>query len=130
MVQAGGLPEDDAALVDAVGAANLPTLMLVMVHLTGDPGLLRGELRPKRATVQQPDGGFGPEQAQQIREQALRVLRAFRDGGGALPELPSVELLAEMMSFSLGQKIVAEYVPMMVQDMALGGPAQPPEHEL
>jgi len=126
MAEGGGIPGDDAALVEAVRCANLPTLMLVMMHLSGDAALLRGPLRPQRASLQQPDGGFTDAEAQQIREQALQVLRAFRDRGGALPALPSEEVLAEMMSFSLGQTIAAEYVPMMLQDMALpGSPAVP-----
>jgi 4-hydroxyacetophenone monooxygenase len=117
MAERAGLPDDDAALVEAVQSANLPTLLMVLVHLTGDVNLLRGEIRPQRATPQRPDGGLGGEQAAQVRARALEVLRAFRDGGGALPPLPGDELLSEMMSFSLGQPVAPEYVPMMRRDM-------------
>jgi 4-hydroxyacetophenone monooxygenase len=119
------LPPDDAALVEAVRCANLPTLMLVLVHLTGDAQLLRGEIRPKRASPQQPDGGLSDAQVLEVQERALRVLRAFRDGNGVLPAPPSVELIAEMMSFSLGQEIAPEYVPMMLEDMTLASSAAP-----
>src|SRR5882757_6600411 len=105
MVAKTGLPPDDAALVEAVRSANLPTLMMVMVHLTGDVQLMRGEIRPRRASPQQPDGGFSDAHAHAIREQALTVLRAFRDRDAALPPLPSVEVISEMMSFSLGQAV-------------------------
>lgn len=124
-----GLPKDDAALVDAVRSANLPTLMMVMVHLTGDLRLMRGEIRPRRASPQQPEGGFSDQHAHAIREQALQILRAFRDSAGALPPLPSVEVMSEMMSFSLGQEVPPEYVPMMLEDMTLGGARARPAAE-
>src|SRR5215472_10755044 len=113
------LPPDDAALVDAVECANLPTLMLAMVHLTGDLSLVRGAIRPRRGSLQHPDGRLPEEDARQVRRQALDILRAFRGGGGTLPPLPSTEALHEMMSFSLGQEVPPEYVPMMLQDMGL-----------
>jgi len=120
-MQAQSFPDDDDALVAAVAAANLPTLLLVLVQLTGDAALLRGELRPKRATPQRPDGGLSAAHGEQIRARALQALRAFRDGGARLPPLPPVELLREMMSFSLGQEVPPEYVPMMLEDMQLVG---------
>jgi 4-hydroxyacetophenone monooxygenase len=113
------LPPDDAALVSAVESANLPTLMLVMAHLSGDLSLVRGAIRPRRGSLQHPDGRFPEEDARQVRRQALDILRSFREGGGLVPPLPSTEVLHEMMSFSLGQEVPPEYVPMMLQDMGL-----------
>jgi 4-hydroxyacetophenone monooxygenase len=124
MSESNWLPDDDAALVDAVGCANVPTLMMVMVHLGGDPSLLRGSIRPRRASPQRPDGGLSAAEAAEVRGQALALLRAFRDRGGArqpLPALPSPEVLAEMMSFSIGQAVPAAYVPMLLADMQLVG---------
>jgi len=111
-----GLPPDDDALVAAVESANLPTLMLVMVHLTGNAELLRGAIRPRRASVQQPSGRLEDEEARKIRRDALELLRAYRERSTKPPPLPA-ELLHEMMSFSLGQDVPAEYVPMMLQDI-------------
>ena len=67
-------PDDDAALIAALQCANLPTLLMVMIHLTGDPSWLRDELRPKRANPQRLDGGYSPELAASLRAQALEVL--------------------------------------------------------
>ena len=122
---AGAIPLDDAALVAALQAANLPTLLLVIVQLTGDWELLSGDIRPQRASPQRPDGGLTAEQGERIRARALEVLRAFRDGGCRLPPLPPVERLQEMMSFSLGQEVAPEYVPMMIEDMRLAGDPGP-----
>jgi 4-hydroxyacetophenone monooxygenase len=125
MESSPSFPGDDAALVAAVESANLPTLLMVMVHLTGDASIMRGDLRLKRASPQRADGGLRPEQAVAIRERALSVLRAFRDGGARLPALPDAALLTEMMSFSLGQPIAPEYVPMMLADMGFTGTPEP-----
>jgi 4-hydroxyacetophenone monooxygenase len=115
---------DDKTIADAVACANLPTLLLALVHLTGDPSLIRGDVRPRRASPQRPDGDIGEAQAREIRERACAVLRALRDGGGTLPPLPSRALLAEMMSFSLGQEITDEYVSLLLQDTDLDGSAR------
>lgn len=115
---------DDAALEDAVRAANLPTLMMVLVHLTGERLLLDGEIRPQRASAQRPQAGLEPYAAV-LREQALSALRAYRDRGGTLPPLPGPALLHEMMSFSLGQTVPSEYVTMLLEEMQLV-PAPPP----
>jgi 4-hydroxyacetophenone monooxygenase len=112
---------DDAALADAVQSANLPTLLMVLIHLTGDVGWLRDDLRPKRASPQRLDGGYDRARAASIRQEALAALRAFRDRGAQVPPLPEPALLAQMMSFSLGQTLPPEYVPMMLADMGLPG---------
>lgn len=115
---------DDGTIDDAVACANLPTLLLVLVHLTGDVGLIRGEVRPRRASPQRPDGDIGDAQAAEIRERARRALRKLRDGAGVLPPAPSRSVLAEMMSFSLGQEISPDYVSMLLEDTGLDGSAR------
>lgn len=115
---------DDATIAEAVRCANLPTLLTVLVHLTGDVEWLRGEIRPRRASPQRPDGGLKEADAEKIRAHARTVLADFRDRGGTMPPLPSSAVLEEMMSFSLGQKIAPEYVPMMLEDMMLGSPGR------
>jgi 4-hydroxyacetophenone monooxygenase len=110
---------DDAALEDAVQCANLPTLLMVLIHLTGDLAWMREEFRPKRASPQRLDGGYDRTRAASIRAEALAALRAFRDRGAPLTPLPEPALLAQMMSFSLGQDLPPEYVPMMLADMGL-----------
>lgn len=109
---------NDAALEDALRCGNLPTLLLVLVHLTGDTSLLRGELRPQRASAQRPEAGLDAH-ADAIRARVLEALRSWRDGGGVLPPLPEPAVLHEMMSFSLGQPVPPEYLPMMLEQAQL-----------
>jgi 4-hydroxyacetophenone monooxygenase len=112
---------DDETIADAVSCANLPTLLLVLVHLTGDVGLIRGEIRPRRASPQRPDGDIGEAHALEIRERACRALRALRDNHGALPPAPSRSVLGEMLSFSLGQEVSPEHVALLLEDTGLDG---------
>ena len=56
-----------------------------------------------------------------VRARALGVLAAYRDGGCKLPPLPSHETIHEMMSFLVGEPVPAEYVPMMLEELALDG---------
>ncbi len=113
--------EDDAFLADALEHASVPTLMMALVHLTGDVGLLRGALRPGSAVPFDVDGGMSAEDKAAVRKLALDALRAYRDRGCTLPPVPAAETIREMMSFLVGTEVPGEYVPMMLEEMALEG---------
>ena len=46
-----GLPitDDDATIAAALEDVSIPTLMLSLVHMTGDPSLIRGDAAARRA---------------------------------------------------------------------------------
>jgi 4-hydroxyacetophenone monooxygenase len=113
--------EDDAFLADALGHASIPTLMMSLVHLTGDTSLLRGPIRPGVAMMGETDGGMSAEDKATVRAMALDALRAYRDRAGTLPPPPSPDTIREMMSFMVGQEVPHAYVPMMLEEMALDG---------
>lgn len=113
--------EDDAAIAAALEHASAPTLMMSIVHLTGDTALLRGALRPGAAMMGEVDGGMSAEDKAAVRALALDALRAYRDRGCTLPPPPSPETVREMMSFLVGTEVPAAYVPMMLEEMTLDG---------
>jgi 4-hydroxyacetophenone monooxygenase len=113
--------EDDAFVAAALEHASIPTLMMSLIHLTGDASLLRGSIRPGTAMMGDVDGGMSAADKATVRRQALDALRAYRDRGGTLPPPPSPETIREMMSFMVGQEVPAAYVPMMLEEMALDG---------
>ncbi len=115
------ITEDDAFLERALERASIPTLMMSLVHITGDTGLLRGPIRPQRAIMGESQGLLSEEDKAAVRAHALLVLKAYRDGGCRLPPPPSPETVREMMSFVVGEEVPAEYVPMMLEEMALDG---------
>lgn len=113
--------EDDAFLAQALESASVPTLMMSLVHLTGDSGLLDGPIRPGPVGMSEVQGALSDEDKAQVRARALEVLRKYRDGGCRMPPPPAPETIHRMMSFLVGQPVPAEYVPMMLEEMALDG---------
>ncbi len=115
------ISEDDAFIARALESANLPTLMLSLLHITGDTSSLRGPIRPKKALPGEGQGLLSDAEKAAVRARALGVLAAYRDGGCKLPPLPSHQTIHEMMSFLVGERVPAEYVPMMLEELALDG---------
>lgn len=110
---------DDAQIEAALQSANIPTLMVALVHLTGDLGLLRGEIKPIPATfMADPQGGISEEQQAQVRARALEALRALRDGA-ELPAAPQRETIREMLHFVIGIELPENYVEFLVSELSL-----------
>ena len=118
-----GLPvsDDDEAIAKALEDLSVPTLMCALVHITGDPKWIRGDVRPQGLFLNEVQG-FMPEEMQaKGRAQALEVIKAYRDAGCKLPEPPSLELIQEMMTYLVCDPVPDEYLPMMLEEMELDG---------
>jgi len=111
--------EDDAFLADVLEHASIATLMMAIVHLTGDASILDGPMRPQKPLPGEHDGALSDDQKAAVRAIALDALRAYRDRGCTLPPLPAPETLRAMMSFMVGEEVPDEYVPMFLEEMAL-----------
>lgn len=118
------IPDDDAAIAAALEDASIPTLMMSMVHMSGDTSLLDGELRPAGVYINEYQGYMSEEDKAAVRAQALEIIRAFRDGGSQLPAPPSPETIHRMMNFLVAQEVPEDYVPMMLEEMELDGQDQ------
>jgi len=95
----------------AVAVANVPTLLMVLVQLTGERRWLQPPYRPSRSIgLGDNDTGGLPEAVQQdIRDAALEAILAWRAGRApALPD-PSSEQLVEMLSVAMGEEVPDEY---------------------
>lgn len=112
---------DDAHIARALEDASIPTLMMSMIHMSGDSSLLDGPIRPGGAYINEYQGYMSGEDKAQVRAMALEVIRKFRDGGCVLPPPPDAATVHRMMNFILGQEVPAEYVPMMLEEMELDG---------
>ena len=118
-----GLPfaDDDAAIAAALEAVSIPALMCSLVHMTGDPSWIRGEIRPLGAMLNEYQGYLPEDAKAEVRRRAQPAISAYRDGGCVLPPPPSPELVREMMAFLACEPVPDEAVPMFLEDLHLDG---------
>jgi 4-hydroxyacetophenone monooxygenase len=112
---------DLGVLRDAVTIANIPTLIPVLVQLTGDQRWLDERFRPRPGvgTDDNDDGGLPEEVQREIRDAAVDAIAAWLGGREcALPE-PSEQVLLRLLSVSMGERIPDEYGPMLRQVFGL-----------
>ena len=113
--------ESDEFIAAQLEGASIPTLLMSLIHLTGDTSLLRGTIRPKVVMLGGFQGDLSEADQAQVRRMALKALADYRDRGCTLPPQPSPELVQEMMNFMVGERVGDEYVPMMLEELALDG---------
>ena len=111
----------DAEIEAALAEANIPALMAALVHITGDPGHVRGEIRPANDFFGDAQGNIDEASQARVRAVALEALKALRDRGGELPPAPSTALVREMMDFLTGAPLPDEYGEFLQSELALDG---------
>ncbi len=110
----------DDELRAALDGANIPTLLLVLAHLTGDRSWLEEPYRPSRtiALNDNDDGGLPAERRQEIRDAAYELLRDWRDGRAELAAPPSDDEIVDLLSASLGEQVPPEYATALAEEGA------------
>jgi 4-hydroxyacetophenone monooxygenase len=108
----------DDELRAALSGANIPTLLLVLAHLTGDRAWLADPYRPSRTVALNDNdtGGFSDERQQEIRDAAFGVLRDWRDGRTRLAPDPTDDEIVDMLAVSLGEQIPPEYATALAEE--------------
>ncbi|MSZ23970.1 MAG: 4-hydroxyacetophenone monooxygenase, partial [Actinobacteria bacterium] len=91
--------DDDGAIAAALEDVCVPALMCSMVHMTGDPSWIRGEIRPRVAILNNYESGLTADEQAEIRSRAVPVIAQWRDAGCPEPQVPSPELVKELMDF-------------------------------
>ena len=105
------LNPDEQIFADAIEVANIPTLLMVIVQLTGELEWLEAPYTPKRqpGLGDNDSGGLDPQHQREVREAALEAILAWRAGRAvALPE-PDEELIVRMLSVSMAETVPSEY---------------------
>ena len=95
--------------------------MLSLVHMSGDPSLIRGDLKPAGLFLNEVQGYMSEEDKAAARKIALEVIASYRDRGCPEPEPIGPELLQEMMQWLVCEPMPPEYVPMLLEEMELDG---------
>jgi 4-hydroxyacetophenone monooxygenase len=111
----------DEEISKALLDVSIPTLLLSLVHMSGNPDLIRGELKPAGLFLNEVQGYMSEEDKATVRKIALEVIADYRDRGCPEPEPIDPELLQEMMQWLVCEPVPPEYVPMLLEEMELDG---------
>ncbi len=113
-----GLTGWSERLREALEDANIPTLLLVLQHLTGDTKWASPQYRPGRGKPldDNDSAGLPPGVQEEVRAAAFDAVMAFRDGQ-IEPVAPSPEQVAEMLGWALGEDVPPEYGELLSEEM-------------
>jgi len=118
----------DRALLDAgIAAANLPSLLLTLVQLTGETHWLEPPYAPRRGKGldDNDDGGLPDTLADDIRAAARQAIHAWLDGAPVVLPRPDNAALAHMLAVSMAEPVPPEYGDIIAATMQLDPPPAP-----
>jgi 4-hydroxyacetophenone monooxygenase len=110
-----------ADLDAALPCANIPTLLMVLLHLTGDTRWLGDRYQCTRIHgIDDNDSGGLPEDVQaEVRAAARDAIVAWKNGNApALPD-PGLDELVQMLRRSVGEEVPDSYGPMVASWLGL-----------
>ena len=115
--------EIEAALADV----SIPTLLLSLVHITGDPRFIR-DFKQMGVFLNEIQGFMSEEDKARARAAALPVITEYRDRGCPEPKPLSLDLIREMMDWAACEHVTDDYLPLILEEMDLDGadPRRPP----
>lgn len=107
-------------LIEALSVANIPTLLMLLVQLTGDESWLEEPFRPTMPKgLDDNDSGGLPEAVQErVREGARLAILAWMEGKPVALEDPDASLIVRMLSVATGEPVAPDYGPMVKADIA------------
>jgi 4-hydroxyacetophenone monooxygenase len=111
----------DEEIAEALLDVSIPTLMLSLVHMSADPTLIRGVLKPAGLFLNEVQGYMSEDDKAAARKIALEVIADYRDRGCPEPAPVGPALLKEMMQWLVCEPVPDEYVPMLLEEMELDG---------
>lgn len=111
----------------ALADANIPTLLMVLVHLTGSQTWLDAKYQctKVRGIDDHDTGGLPPEVQQDVRDAAHAALLAWKNGAAPQVGDASAELIENMLTISIGEAFPTGY-----SQMAAAGLGGDPEFSL
>ncbi len=114
-----GTEREEQRFAEAIAIANIPTLLMVLVQLTGELRWLEEPYRPHRGRgVNDNDTGGLPQPIQaEIRAAALDAILAWRAGRPAAIPAPSTQLRRTMLSRAMAEEVPPEYDPIIAAEL-------------
>lgn len=104
-----------AELDRALPQANVPTLLMVLLHLTGDRRWLSERYQCTRIHgIDDHDTGGLPQEVQaEVRAAAREAILAWKAGQAPALPAPEIEALVQMLRRSVGEEVPETYGPMV-----------------
>jgi 4-hydroxyacetophenone monooxygenase len=109
-----------AELDQALNEAHIPSLMMALVHLTGDAGLIERVPRPVYDFFGDGQGGIPDDIQAEVRAKVKAAMIAL-DAGAPLPPPPPAATIRKMMDFIAGVDIPERYAPFLMEELAIDG---------
>jgi 4-hydroxyacetophenone monooxygenase len=108
-------------LREALTEANIPTLLMVLAHASGDDRWLQDPYRPTpaRGPGDHDTGGLSDELQDEVRAAVLELVAQLESGEQTLAPPPTPERVAEMLSIALGEPIAPEAGEMMSEELGV-----------
>lgn len=110
----------DAAIAAALEQVSIPTLLLSLVHITGDLRYIR-EFKQAGLFLNEVQGFMSEEDKARAREVALPVIADYRDRGCPVPDPLPAEVVREMMDWAACEPVDDDNVPLMLEELDLEG---------
>jgi 4-hydroxyacetophenone monooxygenase len=113
-----GIPNWLETLEVALEDANLPTLLLVLQHLTGDGKWTSGPYRPVRGKPldDNDSGGLPPKLQAEVRAAAREAIVEFYEGR-LQPVTPSPDEVTRMLACAMVEEVPLEYGELLSEEM-------------
>ncbi len=109
-----------AEIAAALEDVSIPTLLLSLVHITGDPRFIR-DFKQMGIFLNEVQGFMSEEDKARARAEALSVITDYRDRGCPEPEPLSPELIREMMDWAACEHVPDDYLPLICEELDLDG---------
>ncbi|QRY47363.1 NAD(P)/FAD-dependent oxidoreductase [Mycolicibacterium boenickei] len=110
----------DADIAAALEQVSIPTLLLSLVHITGDPRYIR-EFKQAGLFLNEVQGFMSEEDKARVREVALPVLTDYRDRGCPVPDPLPAELVREMLDWAACEAVDDDNLPLVLEELDLEG---------
>ncbi|MES2536277.1 MAG: NAD(P)/FAD-dependent oxidoreductase [Pseudomonadota bacterium] len=107
------------AIDDAIAEAHLPTLVMSIVHLTGDTSILQAE-RPVYGLFDERQRTYSDAAKTLIRQRARAAIIDYANGR-PLPPPPDSTVVQQMMNYIAGADIPERYIPFLMEELMLDG---------
>ncbi|MGH3724669.1 MAG: flavin-containing monooxygenase [Mycobacterium sp.] len=111
---------ETSQIAAALEDVSIPTLLLSLVHLTGDPRYIR-EFKQAATFLNEVQGFMSEGDKARARQVALDAIVEYRDQGCPEPEPLDADLIREMMNWAACEEVPNNYLPLILEELDLEG---------